>query len=148
MAMSIVPLHTVSAQLLHELDRQLDQPERAIWPLARWQNLVAGSPWHARAILVRETPVAVCVADLAHEGQTALVMTLHVHPAWRELGMGSLLLEDLCERAEGQDVHLAVQVPESAERLVGWYERAGFERMPQRVKDMYGPGQDALTLVR
>jgi ribosomal protein S18 acetylase RimI-like enzyme len=147
---ALCDLTSTSAAALHELELQLNTGHP--WPIQRWRNLIEGKPWHARAVLVREQPVGVAVVDLVScdpgERRLAWIMTLHVHPAWRELGVGSLLLDDLVEHASVDHVTLLQRVPESDERMLAFYQRRNFQCRGQATDSYYESGANAQTIVR
>ncbi len=61
---------------------------------------------------MHRAPIAAVVADLVQSPESAaMILTLHVDPQWRDVGIGSLLLEDLCAHADEQDVRLIAQLP-------------------------------------
>lgn len=143
-------LASTSPAALHELELQLDLGTP--WPMQRWRNLIDGAPWHAQTVLVKDRPVGVVVVDLvsaeADQRRIGWILTLHVHPVWQEVGIGSLLLDDLIEHADRDQVILLQRVPEGDLRQMAFYERRGFEVRGDPTDSYYESGASALTLVR
>jgi [ribosomal protein S18]-alanine N-acetyltransferase len=84
-------------------------------------------------------------AGLAEVADEAWVQTIAVAPEARGTGLSDRLLLALLERAGERPVWLEVRADnEPAQRL---YDRHGFARQGLR-RGYYGPGQDALVLVR
>lgn len=79
-------------------------------------------------VAVDDGIVGYLLADAtAHDGGTAGLVRLYVHPArWGE-GIGSRLLERLEETLDADRLRLGVMAPN--ERAVGFYRSRGFERV-------------------
>jgi ribosomal-protein-alanine N-acetyltransferase len=76
------------------------------------------------------------------------VVTLDVHPERRRQGIGKALLEKLLERFSrtgSREARLEVSTENST--AIRFYESLGFRRR-RRIPDYYGPGRDALEMLR
>lgn len=76
---------------------------------------------------------------------SAHVVTLDVHPTFRRRGLGRRLIERVLERSGAKRTVLEVDVRNSG--AVAFYRNLGF-RESGRLVSYYGPGLDALRMVR
>lgn len=62
------------------------------------------------------------------DGETVCIHSLCVHPEFSGKGLGQVLLKSYVQRIRDSGVAKRVALI-CRERLVGWYERAGFEKV-------------------
>jgi ribosomal-protein-alanine N-acetyltransferase len=102
------------------------------------------------ACVVAEAGPVLCGFALAYPSPPdhAHVVTLDVHPAFRRRGLGRRLIESVLERAAASGtkrVVLEVDVRNSG--AIAFYRALGF-RESGRLPSYYGPGLDALEMVK
>jgi GNAT superfamily N-acetyltransferase len=123
--MGLIDLTQAQAEQAAELDAATGSSP---WPEQRWRGALGAQPWHARGVLAGGQLAGLAMAGLAQRPGGALVMVtaLLVAPQWREIGIGTLLMDDLCAHADTQQLPLVFALQGDAQQLEGFLSRHGF----------------------
>ncbi len=120
------------------------------WSLAMLEGEWAGPGWYIVATVPGTIPGAervVGYAGLQCDGEAADITTIGVAPHAQRLGIGSMLMDALHERARllgAGAVFLEVAVTNSA--AISLYERYGYERLGVRKRYYQPENLDAYTM--
>ena len=122
-------------------------PEAALWSEQAIANALAASPgYHFVGIVGGQIAGFISARRIAVEGE---ILNLAVKPEFRRQGIGHALASAILERFDRDGVRqVFLEVRESNDAAISFYQRLGFHRIGRREAYYSDPPAAALVLVR
>ena len=127
---------------VHEIEQQCFADS---WSYSMFEELFR---YPSNCYFVAENQGEVCgFAGILVTIETADVMNIGVHPAYRQQGIGRMLLNALMDEAKQRGCHqMLLEVRESNQIAIQLYESCGFSQIAVRKKYYSQPLEDGLVM--